>query len=401
MEERKKLIELWEQGMNVSELHRRFGVSRPTVYATITRWLESSCDQAALEDRSRRPLSNSRQTDAATTAALLNIKDLYPHWGPKKLVRLLEDEGIDLSVSTARDILSRNGRVKARRARPPRWSPMETPTIVIPGVGHTMSADHKGQFRTGDRRYVYPLTLCDPASRYVFAVEALTSTGARPAWKVFERVFREWGLPEQIVTDNGNPFCAARAIGGLTELSKMWIKLGIQHVRIQPGRPQQNGSHERMHRTLKDEATHPAERNLKAQQGRFDRFQELFNHVRPHESLGQQRPASRVQPYRRSYPRSIPAMEYPASFEVRRVRGKGMVKWRGELVFVSEVLTDEMIGFARVDEDRWDLYFGHARLAAWNDRLRRFERSDANTSKGRTPSSILPLKGEEEENGDV
>lgn len=240
--ERRRMVQLWESGWTPTELARRFGVSRPTVYQVIERWVEEGW--AGLEDRSRRPHSSPGQTSPLMTSALLNAKDCHPDYGPDKLVSVLrKEEGINLSASTARDILRRNGRVEARRARPGRWSPSVTPKIHVPGPGHTMSADHKGQFRTGDGRYCFPLTIADPASRHVFAVEALRSTGVQPAIKVFERVFREWGLPEQIITDNGVPFCTARALGGLTELSKMWIKLGIQHVRIEPGKPQQNGIH--------------------------------------------------------------------------------------------------------------------------------------------------------------
>jgi transposase InsO family protein len=371
MDGRKRLIQLWEQGWTPTELARHFEVSRPTVYTTIERWLESGV--SGLEDRSRRPLSNTRQTSHEVTAALLNMKDKYPGWGPDKLARLLREEGVELSSSTARDILRRNGRVTARRARPPRWSPAESPLIAVPTVGHSMSADHKGCFRMGNGRYCYPLTIADPASRYIFAIEALHTTGVEPALKVFERVFREWGLPEQIITDNGVPFCTARSLGGLTELSKMWIKLGIQHARIQPGRPQQNGRHERMHGTLKREALRPVMQNLTAQQRRFDTFLDQFNTVRPHEALGQERPASFVRPYRRPYPNRIPEVEYPSSFEVRTVRSQGAIKWRGELVFVSEVLIGERVALTPADDDRWHIYFGPVRLAAWNDRLQKFE----------------------------
>jgi len=371
MDGRKRLIQLWEQGWTPTELARHFEVSRPTVYTTIERWLESGV--SGLEDRSRRPLSNTRQTSHEVTAALLNMKDKYPGWGPDKLARLLREEGVELSPSTARDILRRNGRVTARRARPPRWSPAESPLIAVPTVGHSMSADHKGCFRMGNGRYCYPLTIADPASRYIFAIEALHTTGVEPALKVFERVFREWGLPEQLITDNGVPFCTARSLGGLTELSKMWIKLGIQHARIQPGRPQQNGRHERMHGTLKREALRPVMQNLTAQQRRFDTFLDQFNTVRPHEALGQERPASFVKPYRRPYPNRIPEVEYPSSFEVRTVRSQGAIKWRGELVFVSEVLIGERVALTPADDDRWHIYFGPVRLAAWNDRLQKFE----------------------------
>jgi len=225
VDERKRLIALWEAGHSPTELAKRFGVSRPTVYETIGRWMAEG--EFGLQDRSRRLYSNGRQTSVSVISALLSIKDRYPHYGPDKLVRLLRDDGIELSASTARDILRRNGRVQARRARPPRWSPSITPAIQVPGPGHSMSADHKGQFLLGNRRYCFPLTIADPASRYLFAVEALASTSVEAAVPVFERVFRRWGLPEQIITDNGTPFCTARALGGITELSKMWIKLGI------------------------------------------------------------------------------------------------------------------------------------------------------------------------------
>lgn len=370
MDERKRLIGLWEAGSTPTELAERFGVSRVTVYAVIERWRTEG--ERGLEDRSRRPHSNSRQTAAKVSAALLNMKDRYPHYGPDKLVRLLRDDGLVLSASTASDILRRNGRVQARRARPPRWSPMQTPTIRVPGPGHSMSADHKGQFRMGNGQYCYPLTIADPSSRYVFAVEALTSTSVKAAMAVFERVFREWGLPEQMITDNGNPFCTARALGGLTELSKMWIKLGIQQVRIEPGRPQQNGIHERMHRTLKAFATKPPAANLRAQQRRFQAFLAEFNNVRPHQALGQERPASCVESYRRPYPKRIEPFQYPSSFEVRSVRERGHIKWKGELVFVSEVLRGETVAMQQVDEDQWRLYFGPVHLATWDARTARF-----------------------------
>ena len=380
MGERRRMVQLWESGWTPTELARRFGVSRPTVYQVIERWVEEGW--AGLEDRSRRPHWSPGQTSPLMTSALLNAKDCHPDYGPDKLVSVLrKEEGINLSASTARDILRRNGRVEARRARPGRWSPSVTPKIHVPGPGHTMSADHKGQFRTGDGRYCFPLTIADPASRHVFAVEALRSTGVQPAIKVFERVFREWGLPEQIITDNGVPFCTARALGGLTELSKMWIKLGIQHVRIEPGKPQQNGIHERMHRTLKDKTTKPPEANLRAQQRRFDAFLHEFNTIRPHQALGQETPASRVERYRRPYPDRVPMVEYPSSFDVRSVRSNGQIKWKGEMLFVSDVLRDERVALLQVDENRWQLYFGPVHLATLNDRLRKFEPPSPSSSE--------------------
>lgn len=370
VDDRKRMIAMWESGVTPTDLARRFGVSRPTVYETLRRWQEYG--PQGLLDRSRAPHSCPRQTRADVVAALLTLKELYSDYGPDKLVRLLQDENITLSASTARDILRRHGKVRARRARPVRWSPAQTPRVVVPGEGHTMTADHKGGFRLGNGRYCHPLTIADPASRYVFAIDALASTRVEPAMRVFERVFREWGLPEQIVTDNGSPFCTARSIGGLSELSKWWIKLGVQHVRIEPGRPQQNGRHERMHRTLKEKTTKPAERTLAAQQRRFERFLDEFNNVRPHQALGQERPVSRVKAYRRPYPTRPAPIEYPSSFEVRRVRSNGEIKWRGDLVFVGTVLREELIAMVPADGDRWHLYFGQVHLATWDDRTRKF-----------------------------
>lgn len=390
VDERKRLIELWETGSTPTELSERFRVSRVTVYSVIARWLSEE-GEARLEDRSRRPHSNSRQTKASVSAALLNVKDQHPDYGPDKLVRLLRDDGIVLAAGTANDILKRNGRVQARRARPPRWSPSVTPTISVPGPGHSMSADHKGQFRMGSGRYCYPLTIADPASRYVFAVDALSSTSVSSAMVVFERVFREWGLPEQIITDNGNPFCSARSLGGLTELSKMWIKLGIQQVRIQPGRPQQNGIHERMHRTLKKHATQPPEANLRAQQRRFDAFLAEFNHVRPHQALGQERPVSRVLRYRRQYPQQIAPIEYPGLFEVRMVGNRGFIKWQGEVLFVSEVLCGERIALQPTEDDQWRLFFGPVHLATWDAHTKRFTAPLPPSSDGLSRSPPAPL----------
>jgi len=371
VDERKRMIAMWQEGHTPTELALEFGVSRQTIYEYLWRWAEEGA--AGLEDRSRAPHSNSRQTSAEVMQALLEVKDRHPRYGPDKLVRLLRDAEMILSASTARDILRRNGRVSARRARTPRWSPRGESHIVIPGPGHSMSADHKGQFRMKSRQYCHPLTIADPASRFVFAVQALRSTNGVLARPVFERVFREWGLPDQMITDNGPPFCVSRSIGGLSPLSKWWTRLGIEHVRITPGRPQQNGIHERMHRTLKELAADPPEHGFRPQQRRFDSFLAEFNYVRPHQALGQETPASVVVRYRRPFPSSLAELEYPDAFEVRRVRQQGAIKWRGELVFVGEVLIGERVGLVQATDECWHLYFGPRHLANWNARSRRFE----------------------------
>jgi putative transposase len=373
VEERRRMIEAWELGESVTELAKRFEVSRQTIYTYIGRWEEQG--PVGLEPRSRAPQSNSRQTGVDVRNALLNLKERHPRYGPHKLVRLLANDQIVLSPSTARDILDQNGLVKARRARKHRWSPATRPSIVIPGPGHTMSADYKGQFRLGNGRYCYPLTIADPGSRFVFAIDALPSTKGRLAGPVFERVFREWGLPEQILTDNGAPFCSTQSIGGISHLSKFWIKLGIRHLRIQPGRPQQNGIHERMHRTFKAEATRPRELNMDRQQHRCDSFRQEFNHVRPHQALGQECPATKVQPYRRPFPSRLSSPEYPATFQIRRVRSAGQIEWQGQIIHIGEVLIGEPVAFRQVDNHRWQLYFGSAHLADWDATTKTFVRA--------------------------
>jgi transposase InsO family protein len=370
MDERRRMIALWESGRTPTELAERFGVSRQTIYTFIERWQKEG--KAGLEDRSRRPHTSPRKTAATVERALVELKEQHPDYGPDKLVALLEEAGITLAAPTARDVLRRHGLVKARRGRTPRWSPVGEPVIAASGPGQMMTTDYKGQFRLGNGKFCYPLTIADPGSRFVFAVEAMTINSGRQAKAVFERVFREWGVPDQILTDNGAPFCVSKSIGGISELSRWWTRLGIRHVRTQPGRPQQNGIHERMHRTLKQATTGPAEHTLNAQQKRFNLFMAEFNHVRPHQGLGQKRPATVVQRYRREYPERLPQIEYPESFLVRRVRSNGYIKWQGDQVFVGEVLIGEPVGLVQTDDETWQLYFGNRHLADWSDRKRRW-----------------------------
>jgi len=370
VDERRRMIALWEFGKGPSELGEQFAVSRQTVHTWIARWLEEGDE--GLEDRPRRPHTSPRKTAQVVERALLNLKEQHPDYGPDKLVVLLSDEGIELAAPTARDILRRNGLVEARKGRTPRWGPAREPLIVVPGPGHSMTADYKGQFRLQNGRYCYPLTIAEPASRYVFAVQSMTINSGSSAKRVFERVFREWGLPDQLITDNGSPFCVSQSIGGISELSRWWIRLGVKHVRTQPGRPQQNGVHERMHRTLKAKATRPPQRNHRAQQNTFDDFQHEYNHVRPHQGIGQKRPATLVQPYRRAFPDQLPEVEYPDSFEARRVRSNGCIKWKGEEVFVGEVLIGEPVGLVQTAAATWQLFFGNRHLADWDDRKRRW-----------------------------
>jgi len=377
MNDRHEMIERHLAGWTKTELAEHFGVSWRCVHKWVERFEDSEGDWEALEERSRRPHHSPRRTPQAIVDDLLRLKRKYQD-GPAKLIHLFDPEGKPpLAASTAGDILKRNGMVRPRKRRRPSAAPTQRPAIVVPGPGHTMTADYKGQILLGNRQYCFPLTIADPASRYVLAIAGLTSTAGQYARPVFERIFREYGVPDQIVSDNGPPFCAVSSLGGLSELSKWWIKIGSRPIRIQPGKPQQNGIHERMHRTLKEKTAMPPAHTMRGQQRRFDAFREHYNQIRPHQALGQKPPAKFVKPYARPYPRRIPDLEYPGYFQVRSVRSNGQVKWQGQLVFLSEVLTGERVGFEQLTDERWAIYFGPVVLAHWDDRNKRVTRIEA------------------------
>ena len=228
-------------------------------------------------------------------------------------------------------------------------------------------ADFKGEFKTKNGRYCYPLTVTDGCSRFLLGCKALHSTEHEGAKAEFERLFREHGLPHQILTDNGVPF-ASQALCGLSRLSVWWIKLGIHPIRIEPGKPCQNGRHERMHKTLKDEAVYPPERNAEKQQHRFDAFRERFNNVRPHHALGKKTPAEVYQPSSRAFPKNLGDFEYPDDFTIRKVHGNGCIIWRQKHIFVSHVLIDERVGLEPLLEGLWSLYLGPMLVARFDER---------------------------------
>jgi transposase InsO family protein len=293
----------------------------------------------------------------------VELKGEYPHFGPAKLVTVLEKRHGEhvMAVSTAGEFLLRKGLVKKQRSRQRTAGAIEHGPFTVAGAGDTMTTDYKGQFRMTHNAMCYPLTIADPFSRYVLAIDAYRSTNMTDARVTFERVFREYGIPRQIVSDNGTPFCSSHALGGLTQLSRWWIELGITPIRIELGRPDQNGSHERMHRTLKDWIVRVPRANLRAQQREFNVFRQEFNHVRPHQSLGQKPPATAFKSYRpfSSRPRQL---EYDTTMEVRSVRSNGQIKWNGGLIFVSEVLEGANVGLLQIDESAWSIHFGAVRV---------------------------------------
>jgi transposase InsO family protein len=274
-----------------------------------------------------------------------------------------------LAASTAGTILARHGLVQKRRPRQRSPGPIERGPYEIAGAGDSMTADYKGEFRMGNGRLCYPLTMADPFSRYVFAIEAMLSTHMAPARAAFERVFREYGIPRQIITDNGTPFCSASSLGGLTQLSRWWIELGITPIRIAPGRPQQNAIHERMHRTLKDWIVRHPKASQLSQQRSFNAFRQDFNQVRPHQALGQEPPCTLVRSYHpySARPRSF---VYDTNMDVRLVNANGEIKWHGDSIFLSEVLVGATVGLLRIADAVCSIHFGSVR-AGYLDEIQR------------------------------
>ena len=356
----------------LTELCERYGVSRKTGYKWIERYLRAG--PAGLEEHSRRPHRSPNQTADEIVAAILDARRRHPSWGGKKLLALLHRRHPRWSLpgrSTACDILSRHGLVPTRHHRRRLGHPGK-PTSQILAPNDVWSADYKGQFRTGDGRYCYPLTVTDGFSRYLLGCQALRSTAGAEAKPVFTRLFREYGLPTRIRTDNGVPF-ATTTLARLSTLSAWWVRLGVLPELIEPGRPDQNGRHERMHRTLKAATTRPAAGSLAAQQRRFNSFRDEFNRDRPHEALDQQTPASCYAPSPREMPATLPALEYPDRFEVRYVSANGGIRWNRRWVNVSTVCIGEYVGLEEIDDGIWNVYFGPLKLGRLLERHLRIE----------------------------
>jgi transposase InsO family protein len=348
-------------GMSASDAASKHGVARSCAYKWISRYQRSG--RAGLEEQSRRPELSPQRTASELVAELLELKKKYPAFGPAKLVAMLEkrhDEHV-MAVSTAGEILSRHGLVTKRRARQRSAGRIEHSPYEVAGAGDSMTADYKGQFRMGNGALCYPLTVADPFSRYVLAINAMASTHMTPAKAAFERVFRERGVPRQMITDNGTPFCSAISLGGLTQLSRWWIELGIIPIRIEPGRPDQNAIHERMHRTLKDWIRRDTRSSLRSQQRSFDAFRTEFNDIRPHQSLGQKTPSTAFREYRPLAPRPR-VIEYDTNMDARRVNANGEIKWTGHQIFLSEVLIGAYVGLLQVAESLWSIHLSSVRI---------------------------------------
>lgn len=358
MDERMKLVSEWLAGeRSKAEICRHYGVSRKTGYKIAGRYeLEGP---AGLLDRRRAPDCHPNAVGEEEEAAILAVRERHPSWGSKKIKAWLECRHGSRrwpAASTIGAILARHGLVVRRRLRR-HGAPSPSPLTAAAHANDVWGIDFKGWFRTGDGARCDPLSVSDLASRYVIRLQAVARPNEEHVWPVIDAAFREFGLPTVMRSDNGPPF-ASTAAGGLSRLSVKLIKAGVVPERIKPGKPQQNGRHERLHRTVKAETAKPPAATLRSQQRRFDDFRRIFNEERPHEALGQETPAAHFAPAARAYSGRLNEPEYSAGHLIRRVRQNGEIKWAGTLVFISEALTGEPIGIAETDDGRFTVHYG-------------------------------------------
>jgi transposase InsO family protein len=366
MEEKLRFVFEYELGeRSMTELCQRYEIARETGYVWLRRYRQTGA--AGLLEHSRAAHRHGNQTPEEIEQRVLELRQAHMRWGPRKLKRILQRDEPGRSwpaASTIGALLQREGLVVARKKRW-RTAPYTAPLAHAHQANRVWCADFKGWFRTADGARIDPLTISDAHSRYLLRCQAMEKTDTARVQAIFEAAFREYGMPEAIRTDNGPPF-ASHAVAGLSRLAVWWIKLGIVPERIAAGHPEQNGRHERMHRTLKQEAAQPPAANRREQQRALDRFREDYNQVRPHEALQMQTPAAVYQPSARRFPARVPEPKYPESMLVRSVRPQGNFRWKKHDVFLSEVLWGENVGLWPED-DRWfTIYFAQLPLARFD-----------------------------------
>ena len=359
MEERLRFVARLLDGESMSEVCREFGISRKTGYKIFNRYKEQGLE--ALCDRSRRPVRYANQLPEPIERMIVQLKRDKPHWGARKirelLVRRLAGDVRIPAKSTVHAVLDRHGLVKRAKQRR-RQRAQGTPLSQALGPNDLWCSDFKGEFKLGNGRYCYPLTVTDQASRFILACEALESTKEAGAITVFQRLFEDRGLPDAIRSDNGLPFASPNGLYNLSKLSVWWLRLGINIERIKPGCPQQNGRHERMHLTLKKETTRPPGYNSLQQQARFDDFLNEFNKERPHEALHMKTPAEFYSPSKRPYS-GLPEINYPFHDKDILVTSCGRICMHRKKINISTVLAGQKLGIKEVDEGIWLISFMH------------------------------------------
>lgn len=356
MDERLRFVARLLDGDSMTDVCRDFGISRKTGYKIFSRYKDHGVE--ALTDRSRRPVRYANQLPSQIESLIVTLKQEKPHWGARKirelLVRRLDGDIRIPAKSTIHAVLHRHGLVKGIGR--PRRRAQGTPLSAGLAPNDLWCADFKGEFKLGNGHYCYPLTVTDHASRYVLLCEALDSVRENMAITAFEQLFLERGLPAAIRSDNGVPFASANSLFNLSKLSVWWLRLGINIERIKPGHPQQNGRHERMHLTLKKEATRPPGANSLQQQAKFDAFVSEFNNERPHEALGMRMPAEAYTPSTRPYV-GLPELRYPLHDKDVLVTACGRICMHRKRVNLSTVLAGQRVGIKEVDEGIWIVTF--------------------------------------------
>lgn len=371
MEQRSRFVADDRLGLYTrAELCARYGISRKTGYKWLDRYDEEG--QPGLQDRSHAPHHCPHRIAPEMAELICAARKQHPDWGPGKLLHWLAPRHPEIdplawpAVSTAGDLLARKDLVKKRRRRRTHQHPG-----VVPPTTHApndlWTADFKGQFPTRDGVWCFPLTIGDQHTRYLLACRGLPNIKGQGARPVFERTFRDFGLPRAIRTDNGVPF-ASCGIHGLSQLNVWWMRLGIQHQRIHPGCPQENGAHERMHRTLKAGACRPPCATPAAQQRAFNRFRILYNDERPHDALQGRTPSACYDPSPRPYPEQLPPLEYPGHFLVKRVTNAGTFRLKNKLLFIANALKQHHIGLEETDDGIWSIYFAAVLIAKVDER---------------------------------
>jgi putative transposase len=387
MDERLRFVARLLEGEKMAPLCAAFGISRKTGYKIFERYKD--CGVAAFTDRSRRPYRQANRLPPQLEATIVRLKREYPGWGAPKIREKLRRQSAAPqlpAISTVHAVLDRHGLVKRRKQRRHHATGTVLSRPTEPNA--LWCADYKGEFMLGDRRYCYPLTITDFASRYLLSCEALATTAEKFAFTVFERTFKEFGLPQAIRTDNGVPFASAHALYGLSKLAVWWLRLGIDIERIQPGHPQQNGRHERMHLTLKREATKPAAPNVLQQQARFDTFVAQYNRDRPHQALDMKVPADVYRRSARVY-RGLEELTYPFHDKTFTVTQCGRICFNGRKVNLSHVFAGQNVGVTQVGERVWLVTFMRYDLGYFDDETCRLEPID----NPFTPK-VLPMSSE-------
>jgi putative transposase len=371
VDDRLRFVARLLDGEKMAPLCQAFGISRKTGYKIYERYKD--CGIAGLTDRSRRPYRHANQLPMVLEKTIVALKRDFPSWGAPKIRERLRRRCPELlcpAISTVHAVLDRHGLVTRRRRRRVRLRGTSLSRPTQPN--DLWCADYKGEFMLANRRYCYPLTVTDFATRYLIGCEALSTTQEQYAFTVFERLFKEFGLPRAIRTDNGVPFASAHALYGLSKLSVWWLRLGIALERIQPGHPEQNGQHERMHLTLKREATKPAAANVLQQQARFDAFMAVYNRERPHQALGMKIPAEIYTPSPRPYA-GLPDLDYPLHDWTAMVTTCGRICFRRRKINLSQVFAGQRVGVRQISERIWLVSFMEYDLGYFDDETCRLE----------------------------